>query len=63
MAVMLLMVLWSINRIWKNSTGEPSSKAGTEMQMQRMDVWTWGCGEERVEQIGRLGLTYIHYHV
>ena len=33
------------------------------MQMQRVDMWTWGWGEETVEQIGRLGLMYIHYHV
>ena len=31
-------------------------------QMQRMNLWTpWG--KERVEQIQKAVLTYIHYHV
>ena len=31
------------------------------MQTKRMDMWTqWG--KERVRGVGRLGLTYMHYH-
>ena len=37
-------------------------RAEIEMQMQRKDLWTqWGT--ERVGQIERVALTYIHHHV
>ena len=45
----------------KNGTDE-SIQAGIETQMQRTDLWTQG-GKERVGQIERVALTYIHYFV
>ena len=33
-----------------------------ETQMERMDLWIQQ-GKERVGQIERVALTYIHYHV
>ena len=43
-------------------TDEPVSGAGIETQTKRMGVLTqWE--KERVRRIGRLELTYIHYHV
>ena len=38
------------------------SRGGIETQTQRMDLWTQQ-GKERVGQIERVALTYIHYHV
>ena len=49
-----------IRGIQKNSTGEPICKAGIEMQMQGMDLWTQQ-GKERVGRTERVALTYIHY--
>ena len=35
-------ILTHIYGIQKNSTDEPICRAGIEMQMQRVDRWTWG---------------------
>ena len=39
---------------------EPVFRAGREMQTYRMDFWTQN-GKERVGQIERIVLAYIHY--
>ena len=37
-------MLMHICGIYKNGTGESICRAETEMQMQRMDEWTWQRG-------------------
>ena len=48
--------------IYKNSTGEPVCKAGTELQTYRRNVWTQG-GKGRVGRTGRSGLRDVNFHV
>ena len=56
------MYLMHIYRIYKNSTDEPLNREEMETQMQRMNWWTqWG--KQRVGQIEKAALPYIHYHV
>ena len=38
-------ILMKICGTQKNGTDETISRAGIEMQLQRMDIWTWGQGE------------------
>ena len=47
--------------IYKNSTGEPVCKAGTELQTYRRNMWTQR-GKGRVGRVGRSGLMYVNYH-
>ena len=37
--------------IQKNGIDEPICREGMETQMQRMDLWTQGGGEERMEKV------------
>ena len=53
------MVKYNIYGIQKNGTDEPICRAEIEKQMERMDVWTQGGGQERVGRIGRVALTYL----
>ena len=46
-----------------NSTDEPISRSGIEMLTDAENRHMDTPGKERVAQIGRLGLTHIHYHV
>ena len=45
--------------IQKDGTFEPVCMVGIEMQMQRMDMWTWG-RENEWGQLERVALIYIH---
>ena len=49
--------------IQKHFTDEPACRAGIETQTSRLDMWMQGQVGEKVRQIGRIGLTYIHYCV
>ena len=49
--------------IEKNNTDELISKAETESQMYRTNLWLPSGGMGEMGRIGRLGLTYIHYDV
>lgn len=44
----------------ENGTYEPTCRAGREMQLKRMHLWTQR--EERLGQIERVALTYVYYH-
>ena len=52
-----------IYEIQKNSTEKFIRRAAIEKQTQRIDLWTWGRGEERVrcmERVtGKLTLPYV----
>ena len=49
-------ILTHICRVWTNGTDELISRAGIETKTDRV-------AKGKVGQIGKLGLTYIHYHV
>ena len=46
----------------KNGTDAPIGRAGREMQMLKLYLWTQ-CIKERVGQTERVALTYIDCHV
>ena len=52
------LILIHIYGIQKNSPGEPIYREETEMQ-----IWWTQQGRERVGQIKKVALTYIHYQV
>ena len=53
-------ILTHIYGLQKNGTDEPTCWAGTEMQTQRMHLWTQ-VGEKRAGYIERAALAYKHY--
>ena len=55
-------ILMHIYEIKKNGTVEPICRAGIEMPMWIIDLWTQR-GEVKVGQIVRVALKYIHCHV
>ena len=55
-------ILTHICRVWTNGTDELISRAGIETKTERM-TYRHRVAKGKVGQIGKLGLTYIHYHV
>ena len=55
-------ILMHIYGIQKNSTDETIYREAMEMQLQIMVWWTQQ-GTERVGQIEKAALTYIHYRI
>ena len=56
----LIHIYIYIYGIQKNGTDELICREEIEVQTQRTDVWIQGKGQ--VGLIGKVGLTYIHYH-